>query len=150
MAVISFARGNPSPEILPVESFGDAARRAVEQDGRTILNYGPAGGYPPLREWIAEQHGVDPARVFVSNGSLQAFDFLARHLFADGGRVVVEAPTYDRTIKMLKRLGAEIEAIPLTDDGLDVEALADSLEQRGAPTLLYTIPTFQNPAGRTL
>jgi 2-aminoadipate transaminase len=150
VSVISFARGNPSPDILPVETFGDAARRAVESDGRTILNYGPAGGYPPLREWIAERHDVDPGRVFVTNGSLQGFDFLVRHLFADGGRVIVEAPTYDRTIKTLARLGAQIEGIPVGEAGLEVDALADAVERRGRPTLLYTIPTFQNPAGQTL
>jgi DNA-binding transcriptional MocR family regulator len=150
MSIISFARGNPSPDILPVESFGEAARRAVERDGRTILNYGPAGGYAPLREWIAERHDVDPGRVFVTNGSLQGFDFLVRHLFADGGRVIVEAPTYDRTIKTLARLGAEIDGIPVGDEGLDVDGVQEALQRRGRPTLLYTIPTFQNPAGQTL
>jgi DNA-binding transcriptional MocR family regulator len=150
VGVISFARGNPSPDILPVDTFGEAARTAVERDGRTILNYGPAGGYPPLKEWIAARHDVDPARVFVTNGSLQGFDFLVRHLFADGGRAIVEAPTYDRTIKTLGRLGAEIEGIPVGDGGFDVDALAASVERAGAPTLVYSITTFQNPSGHTL
>ncbi len=150
MSVISFARGIPSPDILPVDTFGEAARAAVERDGRTILNYGPAAGYPPLREWIAGRHGADPERVVITNGSLQGFDFVVRHLFAGGGRVIVDAPAYDRTIKTLLKLGAEVEGIPLTDDGLDVDALEGSLRARGAPTLVYTIPTFQNPAGITM
>lgn len=150
MSVISFARGIPSPDILPVDLFGEAARTIVERDGRTVLNYGPPGGYAPLRELIAERHGADPANVVITNGSLQAFGFVARHLFTDGGRALVEAPTYDRTLKILGALGAEIEAIEVADDGLDVDALAASLSTAGAPTLLYTIPTFQNPSGRTL
>jgi DNA-binding transcriptional MocR family regulator len=150
MDVISFARGVPSPDILPVDLFGDAARAAVERSGRTILNYGPAAGYWPLREWLAERHGADPAQVVVTSGSLQGFDFVVRHLFASGGRAVVEAPSYDRTLKTLKWVAEKVDTIELADDGLDVGALADSIERDGAPTLLYTIPTFQNPSGRTL
>jgi DNA-binding transcriptional MocR family regulator len=150
MAVISFARGVPSPELLPVELFAEAARAAIGRDGRTILNYGPAAGYPPLKEWIAERHGADPAQVVITNGSLQGFDFLVRSLFAEGGRAIVEAPSYDRTIKILKRTGAQVDSIPLDDDGLDVEMLEKSLHRLGPPRLLYTIPTFQNPAGQTL
>ena len=150
MSVISFARGVPSPDILPVDLFGESAKAIVANDGRTVLNYGPPGGYPPLRELIAERHGADPANVVITTGSLQAFGFVARHLFADGGRVLIEAPSYDRTMKIFGALGAEIEEVELADDGLDVSALADVLSTAGAPKLLYTIPTFQNPTGRTL
>ena len=72
MATISFARGVPAPECLPVEELADCARVAIERDGRTvILSYGPSSGYAPLREWVADRHGVDPKRVFLTNGSLQ-------------------------------------------------------------------------------
>src|SRR5437764_6811935 len=117
MAVISFARGVPSPEILPVEELADCARAVLERDGRTILNYGPVGGYPPLREWIAEQHGVDSRRVFVTNGSLEGLNVVLS-LFAARGRIIVEAPTYDRPLKVSARLGAEVVAIPQDDAGL--------------------------------
>jgi 2-aminoadipate transaminase len=149
VATISFARGVPSPDLLPVDVFGEAARAAVERDGRTILNYGPPGGYLPLREWIARRHDVDPGRVVVTNGSLQGFHFVMRHLLEGGGSALVEAPSYDRTLLTLRKLGADVEALPLRDDGLDVGALAEALD-RGPATVLYTIPTFQNPSGRTL
>ena len=149
MATISFARGVPSPDLLPVDVFGEAARAAVERDGRTILNYGPPGGYLRLREWIAEQHSTDPDQVVVTNGSLQGFHFVMRHLFGGGGRALVEAPSYDRTLLTLHKLGAEVEALPMREDGLDVDALRAALD-RGPATILYTIPTFQNPSGRTL
>jgi len=149
MAVISFARGVPAPECLPVAELADCARVALERDGRTILSYGPSSGYGPLREWIAARHGVDPGRVFITNGSLQGFVFLAQRL-ARGKRVLVEQPTYDRPLKILRELGAEIVPVRCDDDGLDPDALETALRAGDAPAFLYLIPTFQNPNGRTL
>jgi 2-aminoadipate transaminase len=143
--MISFARGVPAPECLAVEELADCARAAVERDGRTILSYGPGGGYGPLRELLADQHGVEPSRVVITSGSLQGFVFLAQQLVQPGSRVLVEAPTYDRPLKILTRLGAEIVTVPMDDDGLIPDDLPD-----GDFAFLYTIPTFQNPSGRTL
>jgi 2-aminoadipate transaminase len=143
---ISFARGAPAPECLAVDELAEAARAALLKDGTAILSYGPVGGYGPLRELLAERHGVAPSQVFVTNGSLQGFDFLTRAL-AGEGRVLVEAPTYDRPLKLLAAQGADVVAVPMDDDGLDVEAVERAA---GGAALLYTIPTFQNPSGRTL
>jgi 2-aminoadipate transaminase len=150
MPDISFARGFPGPDLLPIDEFGDCAREALARDGATALNYGPPGGYGPLREWIADRHGIAPGRVIVTNGSLQGFNFVARHFVAESCRFYVEAPCYDRSLSILRRLGADVEAIPLDDEGLDAEALARSLAEWSGPALVYTIPTFQNPSGRTL
>jgi len=149
MATISFARGVPAPECLPVEELADCARAALERDGRTILSYGPSPGYAPLREWLAERHGVAPGRIILTNGSLQGFVFLAQRL-APGRRVLVERPTYDRPLKILREAGAQIEAVAMDDEGLDPDALERALRNGDAPAFLYTIPTFQNPSGRTL
>ena len=143
--MISFARGAPAPECLNVEELADCARAALEQDGVSILSYGPGGGYGPLRERLAEWHGVDPGRVVITSGSLQGFAFLAEQLVRPGARVLVEAPTYDRPLKILTRLGAEIVGVPMDDEGL----IPDELPE-GDFAFLYTIPTFQNPSGRTL
>src|SRR5919199_6185735 len=148
MATISFARGVPAPECLPVEELSDCARAAIARDGHTVLSYGPVGGYAPLREWIGERHGVDASRVLVTNGSLQGFVFLATRF--GGARVLVESPTYDRPLKILAGLGAQVEALPMDDDGLEPEALAEAVGRGPKPAFLYTIPTFQNPSGRTL
>src|SRR3954467_386719 len=145
---ISLARGIPAPECIPVDELADCARAAIERDGTTVLSYGPVGGYQPLREWIAERHGVEPARVLVTNGSLQGIAFLADR-FA-GGRVLVEQPTYDRPLKLLAARGAEITPIAMDDEGLDPDALAEALGAGPKPAFLYTRPTFQNPSGRTL
>jgi DNA-binding transcriptional MocR family regulator len=150
VGLISFARGVPAPECLPVEELADCARAAIERDGTSVLSYGPGGGYGPLREWIASRHGVEPARVVVTSGSLQGFVFLAEQLVRPGSRVLVEAPTYDRPLKILGRLGAEIVGLPMDDDGLQVDALERALADGPKPAFLYTIGTFQNPSGRTL
>ena len=150
MSVISFARGFPGPDLLPIEEFGDCAQAALARDGATALNYGPPFGYLPLREWLADRHDVDVARVMITNGSLQAFSFIARHHVQAGAKVFVEAPCYDRSLQILRRLGADVETVPLSDDGLDIDALDQALARTDGPSLVYTIPTFQNPSGRTL
>jgi len=141
---ISFARGVPAPECLPVEELADCARVAIERDGAAALLYGHTLGYAPLREWIADRHGVDSSRVVVTNGSLQAFHFVLATL-GEGRRIVVERPTYDRPRKFL----SEFDQVPVDDEGLGVAEL-ERLLTGEAPTFLYTIPTFQNPSGLTL
>ncbi|HET8751903.1 MAG TPA: PLP-dependent aminotransferase family protein [Gaiellaceae bacterium] len=148
--MISFARGVPAPECLAVDELAECAQAALERDGRSILSYGPGGGYGPLREWLAERHGVEPSRVVITSGSLQGFVFLAEHLVRPGMRVLVEAPTYDRPLKILTRLGAEIVPVEMDEEGLVPEAVEEALDEGDAPAFLYTIPTFQNPSGRTL
>lgn len=149
MAPISFARGAPAPECLDPQLVGECAGAALARDGVRILSYGVGGGYPPLRERLAAQHGVDPSRVILTSGALQGFVFLAQRL-APGRRVLVEGPTYDRPLKILAALGAEVEVLPMDEEGLDPDALERSLASGPAPAFLYTIPTFQNPSGRTL
>jgi len=147
--VISFARGAPAPECLDAELLADCARSAVLGDPG-VLAYGPGGGYEPLRAWLGARHGVDAARVIVTNGGLQGFVFYAEELLAERpGRVLVEAPTYDRPLKILTRLGAEIVPVAMDGEGLDPDALEREL-RAGETSFLYTIPTFQNPSGRTL
>src|SRR5581483_4853337 len=149
MSTIAVARGVPAPECLPVEALAECAQAALLRDGRTILSYGPSPGYAPLRDRIAEWHGVEPSRIFITNGSLQGFVFLAERL-APGKRVLVERPTYDRPLKILRELGADVVALDCDDEGLDPDALASALESGEPPAFLYLIPTFQNPSGRTL
>lgn len=150
METISFARGIPAPECLPVEELAECARAVLLADGRTVLSYGSPSGYEPLREWIAQRHGVSVERVFVTNGGLQGFVFFAQRLAANGERVLVEQPTYDRPLKILREAGAEIVPLAMDEKGLQPEALEQALSSSPKPAFLYTIPTFQNPTGRTL
>jgi 2-aminoadipate transaminase len=151
MAAISFARGAPAPECLDQALIADCARVALERDGITILSYGTGGGYGPLRELLAERHGVEAGRVFLTTGGLQGFVFYtAVQLALRPGRVLVEGPTYDRPLKILARDGAEVVSLTMDDEGLDLDALETELRRGGQISFLYTIPTFQNPSGRTI
>ena len=151
MAPISFARGAPSLECLDPDLISDCAQVALARDGKTILAYGTGGGYAPLRETLAGRHGVDPRRVFLTVGGLQGFTYYAAlQLERRPGRVLVEAPTYDRPLKILAREGAEVVALPMDDEGLELAALEAEVRRGGPISFLYTIPTFQNPSGRTL
>ena len=148
---ISFARGAPSPECLDPALVADCTRAALERDGKTILSYGQGGGYGPLRELLAERHEVDPGRISITTGGLQGIAFYVAELLARRpGRVLVEGPSYDRPLKLLARAGAEVVALPMDDEGLDPDGLERELGRGGDVSFLYTIPTFQNPSGRTL
>ncbi len=151
-APISFARGAPALELIPADELTDCAHEVARRDGAKVFAYGPGSGYAPLREWVAERHAVPVERVVLTVGGLQGFVFYAAEQLARRpGRVLVEAPTYDRPLKVLAREGAEIVALPMDDEGLDPDALESELTSRAdRPSFLYTIPTFQNPSGRSL
>jgi DNA-binding transcriptional MocR family regulator len=146
---ISFARGAPSADILPAEAVREAAARALESDWKRALSYGTGKGHPGLCEWVAELHGVDADRVMIVNGSMEGASLLFRHFVSSGDRVVVEQPTYDRTLLLLNQAGAELAPAPLEADGVDVEAI-ESACAAGPLKLAHVIPNFHNPAGCTL
>jgi len=148
--VISFARGAPSADILPVEAVREAAQRALASDWERALSYGKGAGHAGLCEWVAERHGLDSAaQVMITNGSLEAGAMLFEHVLEPGDRVAVEQPSYDRTLLLLGRLGVELVPIPLEDDGLDTAALEAALAE-GPIKLAHVITNFHNPAGCTL
>jgi len=147
---ISFARGAPSADILPHEAVREAAARALEGDWAKALSYGTGIGHPGLCEWIAERHGeLDPAQVMVANGSLEAGVMLFEQLLSPGDRVVVEQPTYDRTLLILQRIGVELVPVALEADGVDLGAFEAALAE-GPIKLAHIIPNAHNPAGCTL
>ena len=147
---ISFARGAPSLDIIDVEALKAAAQAAFTSDPGGLTAYGTSVGYLPLRQWIADKHGVAPENVVVTNGSMQADAFLFDALVTDGDTVVVELPTYDRTLLALRNRGADVRMVELEPDGIDVAALERVLLAGARPKLAHIIPNFQNPAGYTL
>jgi len=148
--LISFARGAPSLDIVDVAGLKAAAARAFDADPAGVTAYGTSVGYIPLRKWIAEKHGVAPEQVIVTNGSLQADAFLFNHLVQAGDDVVVEKPTYDRTLLSLQNLGGKVHQVTIQPDGIDVDELRGLLESGLRPKLAHIIPNYQNPAGVTL
>jgi DNA-binding transcriptional MocR family regulator len=150
-STISFARGAPSLDIIDVDGLRAAADRAFTNDPAGTTAYGTSVGYPPLRRWIAAKHGVDEAQVLVTNGSMQADAFLFEEIVAHGDDVVVERPTYDRTLLSLRDTrGARLHPVALEPDGLAVDELASLMDGGVKPKLAHVIPNFQNPAGYTL
>jgi len=148
--LISFARGAPSLDIVDVQGLKAAAARAFDADPAGVTAYGTSVGYVPLRKWIADKHGVSPDQVIVTNGSLQADAFLFNHLVMAGDDVVVEKPTYDRTLLSLQNLGGKVHQVTIEPDGIDVDELRGLLESGLRPKLAHIIPNYQNPAGVTL
>ena len=150
--IISFARGVPSPELFPVPELEEASRLAFQKHSAIGLNYGPPAGFRPLQEWLGGLHAVAPSRIVITPGSYTFLALLARVLVASGP-VLVEAPTYDRMISMLRRAGAQIVPIGRTADGIDLAALEKYLEtavRADRPAFLYVMPSFHNPTGTTM
>ncbi len=149
MESISLARGVPAPECLDEQELADCARTVLERDGKTVLSYGSGAGYTPLRELIAEWFKVDPSRVVLTNGGLQGLVLLTQH-FGRGQTVFVEAPTYDRPLKILLENAISVVPMGMDEHGLVPQELETALRLNPTPAFVYTIPTFQNPSGRTL
>ena len=140
----------PAPTSCPTRRCGRRRRGRLPSDWERALSYGTGIGHPGLCEWIAERHGgLDASQVMVANGSLEAGAMLFEHLLEPGDRVVVEQPTYDRTLLLLQRLGVELVPVPLEADGLDLGAFEAALAE-GPIKLAHVIPNFHNPAGCTL
>jgi DNA-binding transcriptional MocR family regulator len=149
METIFLARGWPPPECLPEEELADCARTVLEREGKTLLSYGPSAGHTPLRTLIAQWFEVHPGRVLLTNGSLQGLWLLAKR-YARGHNVVHEWPTYDRALKVLLGSGASLLAAVVDEQGMLVDDLDNQLMGQSKPAFMYTIPTFQNPTGRTM
>jgi DNA-binding transcriptional MocR family regulator len=145
---ILFTRGVPATESIPVGELREAAAAALQNHGATVLQYGPAAGFSPLREWLARAHGVEAGRVAVGNGSLQLLEFLCLAVLQPGDVVFTESPSYDRALTLFRRHRATLVGIPLEADGPDLDVLERELARR-PPRLVYLIPDFQNPAGVT-
>jgi 2-aminoadipate transaminase len=148
--IISFTRGVPAPETFPAEKLAVCAQEVLSQESGQILQYGQAAGYKPLREIIAAQSGVALERVMLGQGSLQLFDHVVRMLVKPGDAVLVELPTYDRILTLLRRAGANVIGIDLEEDGISFIHLEKILHSGIHPVLFYLIPDFQNPTGSVM
>ncbi|MFI5873861.1 aminotransferase class I/II-fold pyridoxal phosphate-dependent enzyme [Streptomyces sp. NPDC051445] len=152
--VINFAGGLPAPELFDREGVAAAFRHVLEETPAQALQYATTEGEPVLRERLAARttaRGLPTTAddLLVTTGSQQALSLLATALLDPGDTVLVEAPCYLAALQVFGLAGARIVAVPGDADGPDPEALAE-LVVRERPKLLYTVPTFQNPTGRTL
>jgi DNA-binding transcriptional MocR family regulator len=151
---ISLAGGYPAGDMMPVEAFTRSMETTLARRGAEVLSYGPTAGYGPLRETIAAEMTrrgapVEPSSILITNGSQQAVELALRTFVDPGDPVVVEDPTYTGAISVLSALGARPVGVPLDDEGIRPDLLAQALE-RHRPRGLYVQPTFHNPTARVM
>ncbi|HEY1149151.1 MAG TPA: PLP-dependent aminotransferase family protein [Pseudoduganella sp.] len=150
--IISFAGGLPSPATFPVEVMQKAFDKVLSTTGKTALQYGPTDGYMPLRQWIADsisQNGarIAPEQVLMVSGSQQALDLIGKVLIDEGSKVLVETPSYLGALQAFSVYRPEFVSVDTDEHGL----VPSSLDRIAAGArLLYALPNFQNPTGRSL
>lgn len=150
--VVRLAMGAPSEDLLPLEQLNEAL--SMHSPGR--FDYGETAGEPSLRDEIVKltaEMGISTLndRILVTNGAMQGLDIAFKLFVNPGDLVVVESPTYTNALATALSYEARIMTVPVDEDGLDVDALVAKVKKsRQKPTIIYTIPTFQNPTGVTL
>ena len=154
--IISFAGGLPAPELFPVEGMKEATDKVYAEHGQQALQYGAAKGVTELRELILkrvkEKENVDAKleNVMVTTGSEQAIDLVGKAFVNRGDTVLVEEPTYLCALDVFRSYGANFVSVPMDDDGMKMDALEEALKAHPETALVYTVPNFQNPTGRTM
>lgn len=153
--IISFAGGLPAPELFPVEKIKEATDIVLEETGRQALQYGITEGYPKLREQIAERlYANNGIKTSVENitlvaGSQQGLDFIGKMFIDPGDVVLMESPSYLGAINAFQPYSPTYAEVPTDDNGLIMEELEKILATTDRVKLIYVIPDFQNPSGRT-
>jgi 2-aminoadipate transaminase len=148
-APIPLLGGAPSADALPLDALRRAGADLTGDPSALVgaLQYSTPAGIAPLREWIARREGVDASRVLLTNGAFHGLSLLFDALLDRGDRIVVEDPTYPLIFRDLQHHEVEVLPLPLTAEGLALDALEGRLEAGARPKLLYTVPDFHNPTG---
>ena len=159
-AKYDFAVAYPDPDSLPLDDLAASLRSALGEEGRGLAVYPHTQGYPPLREYVAEELrrtrsiDVTPDDIILADGSSQPLHMIIETLIEPGDVVLTEDYFYSGTLNILRRFGADVRGVACDDDGLDPDALEEAIEVASSkgrpPKMVYTIPTFQNPQGWTM
>lgn len=153
--MISFAGGNPALSALPDETVSRLAQKVMKDNGKAILQYGLTEGYPALKEslpaYLKSEFGISatPESVLPVTGSTQAMDLLCKALIDPGDVILVENPTFLGNMQCMRLYQARLVPVPSDENGLMLDALEAAVKKHH-PKMLYIIPTFQNPTGKTL
>lgn len=159
---ITLAAGNPAPESFPVEDLARFAAEIFATQSTEALQYGATDGYEPLRRVVAERQkrvwgigksiadgdAYDDTTIIVSGGN-QGIELACKVFCNEGDVVICENPTFIGGLNSFRSCGMQTVGVPLEDDGMDIEALEETIRCTPNAKLLYVIPTFQNPAGIT-
>jgi 2-aminoadipate transaminase len=153
--VISFAGGLPAPECFPVDEMRAVAEQVLRERGRTALQYSTTEGDPALRRAIAARMNrtmgtaVSPDEILITSGSQQGLDLSGKVFLDEGDVVLCESPTYLGAINALQVFGPRFVEVPTDDEGMIVAEMERRLAAEPRAKLIYTVPDFQNPTGRT-
>ena len=151
--MISFAGGNPSLAALPDEKVSELSVQVLRDHGKQLLQYGATEGYPPflesLKQYVETAVGFRPDAVLPVTGSTQAMDLLCKALIDPGDTILVENPRFLGNLQCMNLYQANLVPVASDDDGMDPADLEEKIKAYH-PKMVYTIPTFQNPSGRTL
>src|SRR5687767_5429531 len=154
--VLALTGGFPNPATFATDVLGDIAARVLRDEPGLALQYTPVGGLPGVREYLAERQEAlqgrrpDPAELMVTSGGMECIALACASMLEPGDAVAVEGPTYLGALMAFAGAEADVHEIPMDEDGLVVEALEERLQGGLRPKVLYVIPEYQNPTGRTL
>lgn len=154
--IISFAGGLPAPELFPVKEMEEVSQKVLEKDGKLALQYSSTEGFTPLREIIAKERmtpagvNVTANDIAITSGSQQGLEFSARIFVNEGDTVICESPSYLGAINAFKAYRPNFVEISMDDNGMIIEELEKALKANPNAKMIYTIPDFQNPTGRTM
>lgn len=153
--VISFAAGNPAPEAFPVEAVREIAAKMLAEDPIAVLQYGITEGYTPLREMMKQRMAAencfdaDREELIITSGAQQVMELACKSLCNAGDTLICEAPSFIGSLNAFKSYNVNLVGIPLDDEGMELNALEDALKANPNTKLIYIIPNFQNPTGKT-
>ena len=153
--MISFAGGMPSPDLYPNRELAEISRDIFLNQGPTALQYGITEGYAPLIEQIKERlksqgAGNDKDSVIVVSGGQQGIELVSKALLNEGDGVACEIPSFVGALNCFRSYNAKLYGVPMDEDGMNIDKLDETLSEHKNIKLIYTIPTFQNPSGRTM
>ncbi|MBQ8312520.1 MAG: PLP-dependent aminotransferase family protein [Clostridia bacterium] len=151
--MISFAGGNPALSALPDETVAELAQKVLKENGKAILQYGATEGYPALLEslkaYAEKQLGCEVKGILPTTGSTQGMDLLCKALINPGDVILVENPSFLGNLQCMNLYQAKLVPVESDENGILLDKLEEAIIKHH-PKMLYTIPTFQNPTGKTL
>lgn len=154
--IISFAGGLPAGELFPIEKLVSVSAQVLREDGKSALQYSATEGYTPLREIIANQRMINAGikanidNIMITSGSQQGLEFSARIFIDKNDIIICESPSYLGAINAFKAYQPTFIEIPMDDNGMIVDELEKALKAHPEAKMIYTIPDFQNPSGKTM
>lgn len=154
--VISFAAGNPAPEAFPKERIAEISADLLKNDPILALQYSITEGYTPLRDflkdWLKSKNCFHPEfdDLIITSGGQQANELSCKVLLNEGDTLLCESPCFIGSLNAFRSYNVNLVGVEMDDDGINIEKLENELKTQPNVKILYLIPNFQNPTGRTM